>query len=71
MNAWVIIEKGLTILPSLIAAGVSVVSTIKKMKDVAEIAKTGATVPRSQLEELEADLDGLLAEFNASLPPEG
>ncbi len=70
MNAWVIIEKGLTILPSLIAAGVSVVGTIGKMRAVAEQAKTGAVVPRTQLEELEAELDGLLSEFNAPLPPE-
>lgn len=70
MNAWAIVEKGLTLLPSLISAGVSVVGTINKMKAVAEQAKTGAVVPRTQLEELEADLDGLLAEFNAPLPPE-
>lgn len=70
MNAWVIIEKGLTILPALISAGVSVVSTINKMRAVAEQAKTGAVVPRTQLEELEAELDGLLSEFNAPLPPE-
>lgn len=69
MNAWAIIEKGLTLLPSLISAGVSVVNTIDKMKAVAEQAKTGGKVPQTQLEELEADLDALLNEFNSPLPP--
>lgn len=68
MNAWTIIEKGLTLLPALIEAGVSVTSIISKMTKVAEQSKKGIPVPRSELESLEADLDGLLNEFNAPLP---
>lgn len=70
MNAWAVIEKGLTVLPSLIEAGVSVAGTISKMLAVAEQAKQGKVVPQSELEALEAELDAMLEEFNAPLPPE-
>lgn len=72
MNAVAIfglLEKGLQLIPVLVDTGVSIVGLVQRMTSVAERAKKGETIPLSELEALEADLDAGLAEFNAPLPP--
>lgn len=65
-----VLEKGLTLLPSLISAGVSVIGTINKMQAVAEKAKNGEVVTEAEILDLDTDLDAKFEEFNAPLPPE-
>lgn len=65
-----VLEKGLTLLPALISAGVSVIGTINKMQVVAEKAKNGEVVTEDEILDLDTDLDAKFAEFNAPLPPE-
>ena len=73
MNAiaiFTILEKGLSLLPTLIDAGMSVTNLIQRMTKVAADAKEGKTVDAAEIASLEADLDASLAEFNSPLPPE-
>lgn len=65
-----LLEKGLRLIPVLVDTGASIVGLVQRMTSVAERAKKGETIPLSELEALEADLDASLAEFNAPLPPE-
>lgn len=65
-----LLEKGLRLLPTLVDAGVAIGGLVSRMVGVAEQAKNGQTVPLSELEALERDLDAALAEFNAPLPPD-
>lgn len=65
-----LLEKGLRLIPTLVDAGSSVVGIVNKMVTVAEKAKKGEQVTTTELEELEAELDAKLDEFNAPLPPE-
>ena len=66
-----VLEKGLSLLPTLIQTGMDVTNIIGKMTKVAADAKEGKVVPKSEIAALEADLDSALAEFNSPLPPEG
>lgn len=73
MNATAIfglLEKGLTALPILVSAGMSIYDLATRLAKVAEAAKEGKTVDAAEVAALEADLDAGLAEFNAPLPPE-
>lgn len=73
MNASAIfglLEKGLTALPILVEAGMSIYNLATRLANVAEAAKTGKTIDQSEVESLEAELDAALAEFNSDLPPE-
>lgn len=64
-----IIEKGLRLLPFLIAAGADVATLIERLTGIAKRASDGEPVTDAELDALEADLDAKLAEFNAPLPP--
>lgn len=65
-----ILEKGLSLLPTLISTGQDVIGLINRMTAVAKDAKEGKQVSQAEIDALEADLDAKLAEFNAPLPPE-
>ncbi len=65
-----ILEKGLSLIPTLIATGSDIVSLVQRMTKVAAAAKEGKTVDKVEIDALEAELDAALAEFNAPLPPE-
>lgn len=59
-----ILEKGLAVLPILIAAGQNVADFIERMRAVAKAQADGVPVSDDQLNALEADLDAAVAEFN-------
>lgn len=65
-----LLEKGISLIPTLIDAGVSITSLVQRMTKVAADAKEGKTVDAAEIASLEAELDSMLAEFNAPLPPE-
>jgi hypothetical protein len=71
MNAayvFALLEKGLKLLPFLIAAGADVITLIDRLRSMAKRAGEGLPVTDDELTSLEADLDAKLAEFNAPLP---
>lgn len=59
-----ILEKGLAVLPILMAAGEDVVGFIERMRAVAKAQADGVPVSDDDLNALEADLDAAVAEFN-------
>lgn len=62
-----IVTKGLTVVGSLIEAGLQAQPTIAKL---IEITSKGTSVTQAELDLLEAELDAKLAELEAPLPPE-
>lgn len=66
-----LIEKGLTLLPILIDAGVSITTRIEQLMALAKAGTDGTTIPDADLAKIRADFDADLAEFNAPLPPAG
>lgn len=64
-----LLEKGLTLLPTLLSAGVAVEQIIENMIGLSKDAQTG-TVTQDQLDTLEAQLDAAIAQFNTDLSPE-
>lgn len=64
-----LLEKGLTILPTLVSAGMDIYSLATRLAAVAKDAKEGKSVDQAEVLALEADLDAALAEFNSPLPP--
>lgn len=65
-----LLEKGLTVLPTLVDAGMNIYSLATRLATVAKDAKEGKTVDPADIAALEADLDAGLAEFNSDLPPQ-
>jgi hypothetical protein len=59
-----IIEKGLAVLPILLAAGENVIELINRMRAVAAAQAAGEAVSDNELNSLEADLDAAIAKFN-------
>jgi hypothetical protein len=64
-----LIEQGLTLLPILINAGVSIEQRVEQL---VALAKGGAdgTLTDADIAKIRADFDADLAAFNAPLPPE-
>ena len=65
-----LIAAAVAALPSLIEAGVNVYDRIQKIQQLAADAAAG-TVTQEQIDDVRAQLDRDLDEFNAPLPPEG
>lgn len=65
-----LLEKGLTVLPTLVTAGMDIYNLATRLAAVAKDAKEGKTVDPAEVQALEADLDAGLAEFNKDLPPD-
>jgi hypothetical protein len=61
-----VIEKGLTLIPILIQAGQDVSEVVGKLTTLSQDAQTGG-VTQAQLDELEADLDQQIADFNTEM----
>jgi hypothetical protein len=73
MNAtaiFALLEKGLTVLPLLVEAGMDIYDLATRMANVAKDAKEGKSVDPQEITALEADLDAGLAEFNSPMPPD-
>lgn len=64
-----LLEKGLRLMPLLIAAGADIVTLVERLGNLAKAGADGK-VTDEELAALEADLDAKLAEFNAPLPPD-
>lgn len=62
-----VLEKGLTLLPMLVSAGVDIASTVSKLESLASSAKNG-TVTADEVTQLETELDAQIADFNSDMP---
>lgn len=62
-----LIEKGLTLLPMLIDAGVSIESRVQQLIALAKGGQDGTITPE-ELAKIRADFDKDLAEINADIP---
>lgn len=65
-----LIAAAVAALPALIEAGVNVYDRIQKIQKLAEDAAKG-TVTQTQVDDVRAQLDRDLDEFNSPLPPAG
>jgi hypothetical protein len=63
-----LIEKGLTIIGALLAAGQSAAPAIKALMGIVSGAQTG-TVTADDLAKTEALLDSMIADFNTDIVP--
>lgn len=66
MTIFMLVERGLTLIPILIKAGENAGPAIKALKDLVTGARTG-TVTQAEIDKTEALLDSLIAEFNADI----
>ena len=66
MAIFAMVEKGLTVIGQLIAAGQSAAPAIEALGSLISGAKTGS-VTDDDLARTEALLDGLIADFNADM----
>lgn len=61
-----ILEKGLTLIPTLINAGEEIIPLVQRMSQVAKGGVDG-TVSAAELDALETDLDASLSKFNTPM----
>lgn len=63
-----LIEKGLTLLPTLVSAGMDITQRVQQL---IRLSKGGAegTLTSDEVDRIRTDFDADLAEFNSPLPP--
>lgn len=63
-----LIEKGLTLLPTLVSAGIDITQRVQQL---IRLSKGGAegTLTSDEVDRIRADFDADLDEFNSPLPP--
>lgn len=62
-----LIEKGLTLLPTLIEAGVDITAKVQQMIKLNKAAKAGGAISDADLAAIRAEFDADLAAFNAPM----
>jgi len=62
-----LIEKGVTLLPKLISAGIDVTEKIKQIKALAEAGKKGEMISDTDLAKIRSDFDADLDDFNTPM----
>lgn len=62
-----LIEKGVTLLPTLIQAGIDVTAKIKQIKMLADAGKNGTMISDEELAKIRADFDASLDDFNTPM----
>jgi len=65
---FVLIEKGLTLIPILIESGISITSTVKHLLALNKAAASGGKIAPEELAKIRADFDADLDDFNKPLP---
>ena len=59
-----LIEKGITLIPTLVNAGIDITDKIQHIKTLAEAGKNGTMISDADLAKIRADFDADLADFN-------
>lgn len=70
MNAEVIftlIEKGLTLLPELVSAGISINQTVQHLITLNKAASSGGVISHDELVKIRSDFDTALDSFNTPI----
>jgi len=69
MNAEVfqLIEQGLTLLPILVEAGISITQRVEQLIALNKAAASGTPISDADLAKIRADFDSDLADFNTPL----
>jgi len=62
-----LIEKGLTLLPILVDAGISITTTIQHLLSLNKAAAAGGAITPAELAKIRADFDSDLDDFNKPL----
>lgn len=62
-----LIEKGLTLLPILVDAGISITARIQQLIALNKAAAGGGHISAAELAKIRADFDSDLDEFNAPI----
>ena len=63
-----LIEKGLTLLPILVDAGISITTTIQHLLLLNKAAAAGGAITPAELAKIRADFDSDLDDFNKPMP---
>jgi hypothetical protein len=61
-----LLEKGITLLPTLVSAGIDITQTVEKLVNLTSSAQAG-TVTAEQLADVETELDAQITDFNAPM----
>lgn len=62
-----LIEKGVTLLPTLIQAGIDITAKIKQIKMLTDAGKNGTMISDEDLAKIRADFDASLDDFNTPM----
>lgn len=62
-----LIEKGITLIPTLVEAGIDITKKIQQIKALAEAGKNGAIISDEELAKIRAEFDADLDSFNEPL----
>lgn len=63
-----LIEKGLTLLPLLVDAGINITTRIQQLIALNKAAAAGGTISDAELAKIRADFDSDLDDFNSPMP---
>lgn len=59
-----LIEKGITLIPTLVQAGLDITAKVQQIKKLAEAGKNGTMISDEDLAKIRADFDADLDDFN-------
>lgn len=62
-----LIEQGLTLLPSLVEAGISITTRVQQLIALNKSAASGVAISDEELAKIRSDFDQDLADFNAPI----
>jgi len=62
-----LIEKGLTLLPILVDAGIQITTTMQHLMTLNKAAAAGGTISATELAQIRASFDSDLDDFNAPM----
>lgn len=62
-----LIEKGVTLIPKLVEAGIDITKKIQQIKALADAGKNGTMISDEDLAKIRADFDADLDDFNTPM----
>lgn len=62
-----LIEKGITLIPTLVEAGIDITKKVQQIKALAEAGKNGTMISDNELAKIRAEFDADLDDFNTPI----
>lgn len=62
-----LIEKGITLIPTLVSAGIDITKKIQQIKMLADAGKNGTMISDEELAKIRDDFDASLDDFNTPI----